>query len=144
MQTILLNENIEFFEDFKRLKIENKIESNLEVKIDWTNLYYLIESKKYFSVLAKKEDKIVVYVSYVSYLPDLSPDGEYRTKLNGIYITKDFRRQGIATALLNYDFGTKFCYCSIPKHNRASRILHKKVGFSVLLYDVWGNLKINI
>jgi ribosomal protein S18 acetylase RimI-like enzyme len=90
------------------------------------DLLKVLSCPKYIIKVAELDGSVVGYLSY--------QNCRGRTKINEVGVSKDFRRMGVASDLLNSlisktDLESKSVEALVPEYSLATQLLLKKMGF---------------
>lgn len=115
------------------MKYNENIKDNYVVKNWYNNLYYKSNNALFISIDNKK---IVGYIYVKITTSDNSPEKECEALIDGLYVTFEYRRRGIATSLINeakrwcLEHGVKYLKLNVLSKNISAVMLYQKENFN--------------
>ena len=115
------------------MKYNENIKDNYVVKNWYNNLYYKSNNALFISIDNKK---IVGYIYVKITTSDNSPEKECEALIDGLYVTFEYRRRGIATSLINeakrwcLEHCVKYLKLNVLSKNTSAVMLYQKENFN--------------
>lgn len=100
---------------------------------NWYEKYYLDKSHKLF--IEKVGDKVVAYIHIMIFSED-GPTKELEAMIDGLYVEDEFRKQGIATRLIDEaitwakSMNVKYITLKVLDKNEVAKSLYKNLAFT--------------